>query len=357
MIVESRRTGYPLFSVCIPQYNRTSFLLAALRSLESQTCRDFEVCISDDCSNDGRQGELIGFLKAADFPFVYQRQLKNLRYDGNLRASIGLAHGEYCFLLGNDDALTDSEVLNRLKASLQASGPAGVVISDFQDYATGRRALRIRQTANYGAGPRVAAGHFRNFSFVSGILLQSGPAQALATDKWDGSEMYQNYLGCRMIASGLPLLERDDSIIRKDIQIGGECVDSYARKSRMDKCPIIERPLPLGQLGRLVIDAISPYLAPTERGALPERILLQLVLFTFPYWILEYRRVQSWRYAAGVALGLRPKRVAEGVKLSPLRRLRLNTAFLLSAAGGLFVPQPLFRKLQTPLYRLAKRFR
>jgi len=38
----------PLFSICIPQHNRTSFLIEACKSLQSQTFTDFEICISDD---------------------------------------------------------------------------------------------------------------------------------------------------------------------------------------------------------------------------------------------------------------------------------------------------------------------
>ena len=48
----------PYFSICIPQHNRTSFLIEALRTLDRQTFRDFEVCISDDASTDGREADL-----------------------------------------------------------------------------------------------------------------------------------------------------------------------------------------------------------------------------------------------------------------------------------------------------------
>ena len=42
---------------------------------------------------------------------------------------------------------------------------------------------------------------FRHFSFVSGVVLDGPAARKMATDKWDGSEMYQMFLGCRMIAA------------------------------------------------------------------------------------------------------------------------------------------------------------
>ena len=54
----SVENGIPFFSICIPQYNRTSFVIEALRALAGQSFKNFEVCVSDDCSSDGRQSEL-----------------------------------------------------------------------------------------------------------------------------------------------------------------------------------------------------------------------------------------------------------------------------------------------------------
>jgi hypothetical protein len=354
MLIERRSGAAPLFSICIPQYNRTPFLLELCRSLAEQTFRDFEVCISDDRSPDGRQAEVVAELERLGLRFVFQVQERNKCYDGNLRTAISLARGRYCLLMGNDDALAGPKALAGLVQDMEEHGPAGVVICDYQDFASGQRALRIRQTQNHGGGPLVAANHYRNFSFVSGVLLEREAAQAVATDKWDGSEMYQTYVGCRLIASGLPLLELERVLVRKDLRVPGESVDSYAAKPPLSPCPIVERRLPLRLLGRLVVDAVQPYLAPSSRQSVPQRALLQLVLFTYPFWILEYRRVQSWRYAAGICLGMRPAIIAEGVELCPFPRLTLTAAYVGVTAAGLLMPLGLFRCMQPRLYRLAK---
>src|SRR5262249_40076148 len=155
---------------------------------------------------------------------------------------------------------------------------------------------------NKGSGPEVATKHFRNFSFVSGIVLERRPAQAIATERWDGSEMYQTFIGCRIIASGRSLLEIAEPLIRKDIRLPNLTVDSYANRPRVQPWPIVERTLPLGQLGRLTVDALRPYVSGIEQRRQNARILRQLLLFTYPFWLFEYRRVQSWPYAAGIAL-------------------------------------------------------
>jgi hypothetical protein len=345
----------PFFSVCIPQYARTPFLLEALRSLADQTFRDFEVCISDDCSPDGGQAEVQAFLRDHDLPFVFKTQPINARYDANLRAAIALARGRYCLLLGNDDALAGPDTLARLDVDMRHRGPCGVVVTDYEDFATGARAGRIRATENRGAGPEVAAARFRNFSFVSGLVLEREPAQRFATARWDGSEMYQTFIACRLIASGGPLLELAWSAVRKDIRVGDHEVDSYARRPRLTSCPIVERPIPLVQLGRLVSDAIAPHTPAVTLRRLNAMILRQLLRYTYPFWLQEYRRVQSWRFAAGIALAMRPRRIGDGMTLDSVRRLQLRCQYLASTLGGLFVPGALFRILRPWLYALAKR--
>jgi glycosyltransferase involved in cell wall biosynthesis len=40
------------FSICIPQFNRIDHLIISLDELQPQNLNDFEVVISDDCSQD-----------------------------------------------------------------------------------------------------------------------------------------------------------------------------------------------------------------------------------------------------------------------------------------------------------------
>src|SRR5918996_6122976 len=232
MTTQRKLVDEPFFSICIPQYNRTSFLIEACKTLVEQTFKNFEVCISDDCSTDGKEDQLLRYLEQSGLSFVYHRQEHNLKYDGNLRASIGLSQGRYCFLLGNDDALSSPTVLQELYEVLQSIPHVGAIITNFEEFASGKKIRRMRKTGILGAGPLVAADKYRNTSFVSGIILNGNRARELATAKWDGSEMYQMYLMCRIVAEGGILLGIDRVVVRKDIQIAGEQVDSYALKPK-----------------------------------------------------------------------------------------------------------------------------
>jgi hypothetical protein len=226
------------------------------------------------------------------------------------------------------------------------------VITNFTE--SGRTVRRVSGSGIRGAGPRVAAQYFRSYAFVSGIVLEGEEARALATAKWDGSEMYQMYLGSRIVAAGGPLLVLDLAAVEKDIQIAGEEVDSFARKPKVDPCPIIERRLTLDRIGHLVIDAIDPYLSPSDRDAIAEQVLRQVFLYTYPFWIFEYRRVQSWRFAAGICLGMRPKNVVDE-RLTLLRKLRLALLYGAVTFSGLTLPLGVFYDAYPWLHRLAKR--
>lgn len=353
--VERRSPDEPFFSICIPQYNRTRHLIDALRALERQTFRSFEICISDDHSTDGLHEDLIHGLQASGMPFAFAHTPRNLRYDGNLRAALSLARGRYALLMGNDDCLAAPDTLQYLHDELTRDPDIGVVIGNFEDWTSGAVTHRVPRRAVYEGTADTAVSHFRNMAFVSGLVVNRAAADAFATDEADGSEMYQMFVLSRTIASGLKLLEVERSLVRKDLHVPGEFVDSYAKRPRLDPCPIIERPLPMGRIGQVVASAVAPYLSPTDAPRERERIFRQLYRFTYVFWLFEYRRVQSWNYAAGVSLGLRPRNVVGSVNVGWLGRWRLRALWLAISAAGLLIPVGLFDRLRERLYRVAKR--
>ena len=319
-----------------------------------QTFKDFEICISDDCSTDGRQDELTHFLEDSGLNYSYERQHTNLRYDANLRASITMAKGRYIFLLGNDDALADKMVLEEIFNQIQISGLVGVVITNYESRSNKNQFRRITRAGLLGSGPKTAMDHFRNFSFVSGIVLETSAAQRHATSRWDGSEMYQMFLGCRIIAEGLPLLGIDKVMISEGIKIEGEEVDSYKARPKLASCPIQERNIPLNLFGRVAVDAVIPFVLASQKNQLIENILNQYIFFTYAYWIIEYRRVQSWRFAVGICLGMRPRNIFKEIPLGFLTRFKLCLNYFFVTCFGLLIPIFIFDIFKPILYRIAK---
>jgi Glycosyl transferase family 2 len=353
----NRREGCStFFSLCIPQYNRTDFLIKALSTFEAQTFRDFEVCISDDCSTDGRTEDLLRHLRSSGLTYVYFRSSENLRYDCNLRRAIDLSTGRYVWLMGNDDGLSSPDALAVVRDELIRHAPVAVAITNYREALTGHVYRRMNTTGVLGAGLAAAVGSFRRYSFVSGVVFDGPAARREASPRCDGSEMYQMYLGTRLVGAGGSLLSVDRVCVDKDLQVPCQSVDTYRRLPKAPPWPVVERPLPMGRLLEIVAAGLEQYHSGRERERNLVSVAMQLYTFIYPFWGVEYRRVQSWSYALGVLIAVRPSRIARGLGLSFVAMLRLWSRFLLCGAVALVTPIGVFDAVRDPLYAIAKKF-
>lgn len=92
----------PWVSICIPAYNSEKFIEETLRSVLTQSYRNIEVVISDDCSVDNT-AQIVNSFKDGRIRFFKNEQ--NLGVEKNWNKTLGLASGKYCKLMGADDVL------------------------------------------------------------------------------------------------------------------------------------------------------------------------------------------------------------------------------------------------------------
>ena len=92
-----------LISICIPTYNRPRNLLDCLNSLSLQTKKNFEVCISDNCSQKNIKKIIKPFRNKLKIKF--RSNNKNLGFAVNLLNVSQMASGEFIWFLGDDDLL------------------------------------------------------------------------------------------------------------------------------------------------------------------------------------------------------------------------------------------------------------
>lgn len=104
-------------SICIPTFNMSPFLEECIESIVINTSKEklpfIEVCISDNASTDNTQ-EMINKYKNSEFNFIYHKNNENIGPEANFLQAIELASGEYCILLGADDAINESTINNLL---------------------------------------------------------------------------------------------------------------------------------------------------------------------------------------------------------------------------------------------------
>lgn len=103
------------FSICIPTYNGSQWIGETLKSILSQSFRDFEIVVSDDCSKDNTV-DVIKEFKERRIK-IHQNKI-NLGYGKNLQVLRKLAEGDILFLMGQDDILLKDALLKTYNAFL-----------------------------------------------------------------------------------------------------------------------------------------------------------------------------------------------------------------------------------------------
>lgn len=193
-------TGRPLLTVCIPAYNRAALLGPLLESILAQDFEAYEVLICEDGSP-----ERAAIAEVADrfdrLPpglIRYVENPVNLGYDGNIRRLVELAQGRYCVFMGNDDLLCEG-ALARIAAAVTQQADCGVVVRSYASFdadpALPKQIFRyFPQQHVLRAGAQAIFTAYRRSVVISGMVIHRDAAHAVATDRFDGTLLYQLYL-------------------------------------------------------------------------------------------------------------------------------------------------------------------
>lgn len=115
-----------LVSIGIPTYNRAnSYLRYSLRSAVSQTYKNIEIIVSDNCSSDNTES----VVKEFDDPRIrYYRQEENIGPVKNRNFCLEQSQGQYFLLLFDDDVIDDDFIATCMEAVKCGSEP-GVILT------------------------------------------------------------------------------------------------------------------------------------------------------------------------------------------------------------------------------------
>lgn len=105
----------PKLSICIATRNRGAFIGETLRDIAAQCTEDVEIIVLDGASTDATP-EVVRAYRS-DMPTLrYMRQETNGGVDQDYDAAVGLARGEYCWLMSDDDLLKSGAIATVLRA-------------------------------------------------------------------------------------------------------------------------------------------------------------------------------------------------------------------------------------------------
>ena len=349
-----------LISICIPHYNRSQYLLKVLDTILEQTYKNIEVIISDDCSIDDSHIVIPDYIQqvAASgnaIKFTYIRQQKNLGYDGNLRASLEPGKGEYLFILGNDDALAETNTISMLVEKLQTLNFPEIAFVNHLEYAD--RSLisrRAQKTQVIGRGPYVAAFVYRSFSFVGGLAIKREEFIRFNTSLYDGTVYFQIYLAARIIAAGGSVAEIDELMIAKDVTIQGKKSNSYLDFLETKNKTVHGEFGGLDQVVRVTCEAILPYVEDYNRDKIIKTVYGLLYKFTYPLWLYDYRKNKVFKASLNLALGCFPTRLVRVPDVRLKTWVYLFFLYFVSTVGGLIIPTSIVTKFKGYLFLKSK---
>jgi glycosyltransferase involved in cell wall biosynthesis len=167
VIKETKNKQNIFFTIAIPHYRYRGHLQIAIDSIVKQTYKNFEILISDDSSPCDAHEIVPQQLYDLNVDFQYIRHDKNQGYDRNVRFCIKKARGKYVFLLGNDDDLTDENVLGKLHDKLQLNNNPKIAFTSYSDFLTGELIKRAQNTRIFYGCTKTAIKLFRAFSINS----------------------------------------------------------------------------------------------------------------------------------------------------------------------------------------------
>jgi glycosyltransferase involved in cell wall biosynthesis len=115
----------PKVSIILPVYNREKYLEGAIQSVLAQTYKNWELLISDNCSQD-RSAAIAEKYAQQDERIIFWQNGQNIGLFQNYNKCIEQSTGDYIELFGADDIL-EEKCLERLVEILEANPQVALV--------------------------------------------------------------------------------------------------------------------------------------------------------------------------------------------------------------------------------------
>lgn len=161
----------PLVSVCVPVKNGAPFLSEALASIRSQTYRNLEILISDNCSTDSTSQICEDYLHE-DERARYFRQPLPLSAADNFSYLTNIAEGKFLLFCAHDD-LRNNNYVEVLVETLEANPDAVLAYGEtysFSADADQAEPVNFRfESSSKSRYPRVAKTAFRRCFHIYGL--------------------------------------------------------------------------------------------------------------------------------------------------------------------------------------------
>ena len=164
------------FSVIIPCYNSSKTIIETLKSLANQTYKDFEIVISDDCSNDNSL-EKISKLKIKNLKLI--KNNINRGYGPNLEIARKNAKYDKIFIIAQDDCIAP-KTLEDYNKIYNSNKLIGGIVRSFYEYTNNiKKPVRVRSALFMQQSPRLVNLN-SDYSEIENIFFLAGNLSGLS---------------------------------------------------------------------------------------------------------------------------------------------------------------------------------
>jgi FkbM family methyltransferase len=202
--------GKKLLSICIPTFNRASYLPETLESICTQLSPDVELLVYDTGSTDGTQ-ELMARLQR-ECPRIHFFSLDTRRgVDETLLLLLEQSSGEYVWFFGSDDILKARAIeIIRQRILESAERPALIYVNHEVVNNSGKLLIpshiRSQKDRLFRDGRKCAAWLGLNLGYISSCIFRREAGGATAAKEFVGSLWLGLYLNLKSLSSRRPAL-------------------------------------------------------------------------------------------------------------------------------------------------------
>lgn len=202
-----------LLSLCIPTYNRAPYLKSLLESILPQLTPQVEVVISDNGSTDNTK-DLIATFADKIPSLAYFSLRENQGPDRNFLHVVERAQGQFCWLLGSDDALYPGAVARLLEEIRHATADLFLLRKNSYDSHMSHRVLAYEPMGHYGDTTtndeksqhkeffcRVAS----NLGYLGGLAFRRSLWQSVDAASFIGTAYVHVFIIQHLLKAGYPL--------------------------------------------------------------------------------------------------------------------------------------------------------
>lgn len=122
----------PIVTIAALCYNHTEYVVQTLESIYSQTYKNLQVIVVDDCSKDNTVSVVERWLKDRELSWIFIKHSSNMGVTKTLNETLELAQGKYFKAIACDDILLPHFINTMVECFERLPNDYGLIYSDVQ---------------------------------------------------------------------------------------------------------------------------------------------------------------------------------------------------------------------------------